>query len=419
MMLLVLGCAGCVNLPHPDPDMPCTVQTNNEAQALALMQAQSTALMGTAFIPGNKVTLLEDGTATYAAMLAEISHASIRIDMESYEFDGDIANKFADLLIQKAQQGVQVHLIYDDFGTNAPAALFDRLRQAGVLVVKYNPLNPAQMKTLDINKRDHRKLLVIDDQVMFTGGVNIAQVYENHHSSYKIIKTPEALPWRDTDVEIIGPVANVFDSLFVQTWQEQKGAPLPLVTVTPRSSGTSIVQALDGSPRDGNPAIYRTLLTAMSAAHKSIHLTTGFFAPPPDMIEAMKCAARRGVDVRVIVPSISNSDTTITAGRADYEGLLKAGVHIYERQGAVLHAKTAVIDGQWSVVGSSNLDWRSVVYNNEIDAVIMGPDFGAQMETMFAKDQAASRQITPGIWSHRGFGERLKEFRARLVTFLL
>ncbi len=418
-MLLAVGCTGCVHLPHPDPDMPCTLQTSTEAQALAVMHAQSTALMGTAFIAGNKVTLLENGAATYPAMLAEISHARIRVDMESYEFDGDIANKFADLLIQKAQQGVQVHLIYDDFGTNAPAGLFDRLRQAGVLVVKYNPLNPAQMKTLDINKRDHRKLLVIDDQVVFTGGVNIAQVYENHHASYKIAKSPETLPWRDTDVEIIGPVADVFDRIFVQTWQEQKGAALPEISVTPHPSGTSIVQALDGSPRDGNPAIYKTLLTAMAAAHQSIHLTTGFFAPPPDMIEAMKCAARRGVDVRVIVPSISNSDTTISAGRADYDGLLKAGVHIYERQGAVLHAKTAVIDGQWSVVGSSNLDWRSVVYNNEIDAVVMGPDFGAQMEAMFAKDMAGSREITPAIWAHRGLGERLNEFRARLVTFLL
>lgn len=418
-MILVAGCAGCVHLPHPDPDMPCTVATSTEAQALALMQAQSTALMGTAFIPGNKVTLLENGAATYQAMLDEISHASIRIDMESYEFDGDIANKFADLLMLKAEQGVQVHLVYDDFGTNAPAAMFDRLRQAGVLVVKYNPLNPAQMKTLDINKRDHRKLLVIDDQVVFTGGVNIAQVYENHHVSYKNAKTPEALPWRDTDVEINGPVASIFDSLFVQTWREQNGPMLLAMMVSPRPDGTSTVQALDGSPRDGNPAIYKTLLTAMAAAHQSIHLTTGFFAPPPDMIEAMKCAARRGVDVRVIVPSISDSDTTITAGRADYDGLLKAGVHIYERQGAVLHAKTAVIDGQWSVVGSSNLDWRSVVYNNEIDAVIMGPEFGAQMEAMFAKDQAASRQITPEIWAHRGIGERLDELRARLVTFLL
>lgn len=418
-MILVAGCAGCVHLPHPDPDMPCTVATSTEAQALALMQAQSTALMGTAFIPGNKVTLLENGAATYQAMLDEISHASIRIDMESYEFDGDIANKFADLLMLKAEQGVQVHLVYDDFGTNAPAAMFDRLRQAGVLVVKYNSLNPAQMKTLDINKRDHRKLLVIDDQVVFTGGVNIAQVYENHHVSYKNAKTPEALPWRDTDVEINGPVASIFDSLFVQTWREQNGPMLLAMMVSPRPDGTSTVQALDGSPRDGNPAIYKTLLTAMAAAHQSIHLTTGFFAPPPDMIEAMKCAARRGVDVRVIVPSISDSDTTITAGRADYDGLLKAGVHMYERQGAVLHAKTAVIDGQWSVVGSSNLDWRSVVYNNEIDAVIMGPEFGAQMEAMFAKDQAASRQITPEIWAHRGIGERLDELRARLVTFLL
>ncbi|OYV61773.1 MAG: hypothetical protein B7Z71_03995 [Acidocella sp. 21-58-7] len=277
------------------------------------------------------------------------------------------------------------------------------------------------MKNFDVNKRDHRKLLVVDDQLVFTGGVNIAQVYENHRASYKIATTAQTLPWRDTDVKIAGPVVASFDQLFTQTWREQKGPPIE-DAVPPAGKlpgGTSVVQALDGSPRDHHPAIYKTLLVAMAAARTSIHLTTGFFAPPPDMVEALKCAARRGVDVRVIVPAISDSDSTIAAGRADYDDLLKAGVHVYERQGVVLHAKTAVIDGQWSVVGSSNLDWRSVVYNNEIDAIVMGPDFGTQMELMFSKDIASSLEITAARWKHRGVGERLNEFRARLVSFLL
>ena len=183
--------------------------------------------------------------------------------------------------------------------------------------------------------------------------------------------------------------------------------------------GDSVVQALDGSPRDGHPAIYRTLLVAIAAAHKSVHLTTGFFAPPPDLLEALECAARRGVDVRIIVPGISNSDSTITAGRSHYEELLAAGVKVYERQGVVLHAKTAVIDGVWSVVGSANLDWRSVVFNNEIDAVVLGPTFGSEMETQFSKDLLASKEITLSQWQHRGIGERLDEFRARMVEFML
>ncbi|HQT39749.1 MAG TPA: phospholipase D-like domain-containing protein [Acidocella sp.] len=418
-VLVALGCAGCVQLPQFDPDLACTIPTHTETEALAVMQARSVALTHTPFVAGNKVVLLENGPATYGAMLAAMAAATDRIDMESYEFDGDVAEKFADMMIAKQAQGVQVHLIYDDYGTNAPAGLFDRLRKGGVQVVKYNPLDPLQMKTLDINKRDHRKLLVIDGETAFTGGVNIAQVYENHHASYQHEKAPGSIPWRDTDVEVSGPVVNVFDQLFVQTWAQQKGPPLLPTPPDTAIEGTSVVQALDGSPVDGHPAIYKTLLVAMAAAHSSIHLTTGFFAPPPDMIQALECAARRGVDVRVIVPAVSDSGTTVTAGRSHYEDLLKAGVHVYERHGAVLHAKTAVIDGQWSVVGSSNLDWRSVVFNNEIDAVVMGPDFGGLMEAMFSKDLAASKEITLTAWRHRGVAERLNEVRARMVESLL
>ena len=417
----VLGSlAGCASLPQTDPDLACNIPAPSEAQAMALIESESTALTGMTFVPGNAVHLLENGPKTYSAMQAAMRGATRRIDMESYEFDGNIAEQFADLLIAAHARGVQVDLIYDDYGTNAPAALFQRLRAGGVNVVTYNPLDPAEMKTLDINKRDHRKLLVIDNHEVFTGGVNIAQVYENHHPSGQVSQNPKQLPWRDTDVEITGPVAGSFENLFLQTWTEQKGgalppAPLPMTATV----GDSSVQALDGSPRDGHPAIYKTLLVAIAAARRSVHLTTGFFGPPPDLLEALQCAARRGVGVRIIVPSISNSDSSIAAGRSNYTQLLNAGVHIYERHGAVLHAKTAVIDGMWSVVGSANLDWRSVVFNNEIDAVVLGPSFGREMEAQFTQDIAASVQITPEMWKDRGIGERLDEFRARMVESFL
>jgi cardiolipin synthase len=418
--LALTGLAGCASLPQFDPDLACNIPTQTEAQAMAVIRQNSTQLTGTAFIPGNTVHLLENGPKTYAAMQAAILNAHQRIDMESYEFDGAVAQQFATLLIAKRTQGVQVDLIYDDFGTSAPPGLFDQLRKSGVNVVTYNPLTPTKMTTLDINKRDHRKLLVIDSDIAFTGGVNIADVYKNHHARAAATNDPKKLPWRDTDVKISGPVVADFEQLFMQTWYEQNGPVIPAPPPdTASAQGDSTVQALDGSPRDGHPAIYKTLLIAIAAAHKSVHLTTGFFGPPPDLLEALECAARRGVDVRIIVPSTSTSDTTIAAGRSNYAGLLKAGVHIYERQSAVLHAKTAVIDGQWSVVGSANLDWRSVVFNNEIDAVILGPSFGQEMEAQFQKDILASQEITPTAWQHRGVGERLDEMRARMVEFLL
>ncbi|GLR67825.1 cardiolipin synthase B [Acidocella aquatica] len=424
-ILALTTLTGCVTMPQIDPDLACDIPTANEAQALTIMRAESIKLTNTPFVPGNSVHLLENGPTTYAAMQSAISGAKQRIDLESYEFDGPIAVEFAQLLIAEHALGIQVDLIYDAYGTNAPPGLFDDLRRNGVNVLTYSPLTPASMLTMDINRRDHRKLLIIDGAIAFTGGINIAQVYENH--AYKnhryaapASSDPAKMPWRDTDVEVTGPVVSVFEQLFMQTWTEQKGPPIPAPPPTSTApQGDSTVQALDGSPKDSHPAIYKTLLTAIAAARKSIHLTTGFFAPPPDLLNALQCAARRGVDVRIIVPSTSTSDSSIAAGRANYGDLLEAGVHIYERHGAVLHAKTAVIDGAWSLVGSANLDWRSVVFNNEIDAVVLGQTFGAEMETQFRKDTAASTEITLTNWRRRSLNERLNEFRARLIEFML
>lgn len=177
--------------------------------------------------------------------------------------------------------------------------------------------------------------------------------------------------------------------------------------------------AIAGDPATQRPLIYRALLVAITLARRSIHLTTGFFVPPPDLLHALERAARRGVEVRVIVPAHSTSNLAIYAGRADYEDLIEAGVHIFERQDVVLHAKTAVIDGGWSAVGSSNLDWRSVVYNNEDDALILDAAFAKKMEAMFDDDVAASQEITAQQWARRPFVERLDEWWAKLAQIFL
>ncbi len=205
--------------------------------------------------------------------------------------------------------------------------------------------------------------------------------------------------------------------------KHMEGAARPALAPAPATPGLvrgpAIVQAIDGAPVDNHPVIYETLLSAFALAKSSIHLTTGFFAPPPEMDEALRDAARRGVDVAIVVPAKSESDAARLAGRSHYADLLEAGVKIYERTGVVLHAKTAVVDGLWSTVGSSNLDWRSTILNNEIDAVILGRDFGGKMEAMFQDDVEASRQITPEAWARRGLGERVGETWARMVAELL
>lgn len=419
MAVVLLLLFGCTAPSHVDPKVVAAEAPRSEQESIALLTKISSHFEKLPFVPGNDVMLLRDGPATYAAMTAAINGAKQRIDMESYQFDTAGATKFAPLLIAKRAQGVEVHLIYDAWGSmSQDTALFDQLRKQGVQVVPYNPLGDDGKLDLDINHRDHRKLLVVDGAVAITGGVNVTSAYLNPKGSAS--SDPEKMQWRDTDVRIEGPVVAQFETLWARTWHDQHGPALPPPPPTPATvRGPSIVQAIDGAPTDGHPVIYETLLSAFALAKSSIWLTTGFFVPTPQMDEALQDAARRGVDVRIIVPANSDSNAAREAGRAHYTDLLRAGVKIYERQGVVLHAKTAVVDGLWSTVGSSNLDWRSTTLNNEIDAVILGHDFGAKMQAMFNDDLAASREITPQAWAHRGIGERARETWAQMLDGLL
>ena len=258
----------------------------------------------------------------------------------------------------------------------------------------------------------------MDGRIAVTGGVNISRVYQNSQPGPAADPNDEA--WRDTDVRIEGPVTGQFERYFMQTWRLQKGAPIADPPPPPAPApGGFMVQAIDGAPDNGRPLIYRTLLAAITLSRKSVHLTTGFFVPTPDIVRALEAAARRGVDVQVIVPGRSTSDAAVAAGRAKYGDLLEAGIILHEFQGKILHAKTAVIDGAWVAVGSSNLDWRSTVWNNEIDAIILGADFGSQMEAVFRNDVAASKTIALAAWRDRGLGERLHELKAKMVEELL
>jgi cardiolipin synthase len=415
-LILVLAClvAGCAELPVVDDDIAQALQSADTGRRLDLLRQQTERIAQWPFVGGNAVELLRDGPATYAAMTAAITAAKQRVDMESYTFDTAEGGKFAELLLAKRAEGVDVDLIYDAWGSlGASSAMFARLRQGGVRVLEVHPLGP--IHALDFNRRDHRKLLVTDAAVAITGGVNISEVYETPRAD-----DPNALPWRDTDVRIEGPAAAEFERAFLSTWRRQKGGPIPEPPPTPEARpGDTRVLAIAGDPNTQRPLIYRALLVAITLARSSIHLTTGFFAPPPDLLHALERAARSGVDVRLVVPAHSTNEPAILAGRADYEDLMEAGVHIYERQNVVLHAKTAVIDGAWSAVGSSNLDERSVVFNNEIDAVILGSAFAQKMEAMFGDDIAASREIDPRQWAERPFTERLDEWWARLLQLFL
>jgi cardiolipin synthase len=382
------------------------------------------AIVGSPLTVGNQATLLQDGPATYSAMLAAIEAARDHIHLETYILDDDeVGRKFADALIAKQKKGVQVSVIHDSVGTlNTPKDFFKRMTDTGIQVLEFNPVNPTQArKGWELNQRDHRKLLIVDGKVAFLGGINISSVYSSGSfsrsgkgssgSGSNVAPGKDGKAWRDTHVRLQGPVVAEYQRLFLGTWKKQKGPPLRDRNYFPplQNVGNQVVRAIGSSPDDPYALIYATLLSAIGAAETSVHITMAYFAPDPQFLEALKAAARRGVDVTLILPSQTDSWLIFHAGRRFYTPLLKAGVKIYERKGVILHAKTAVIDGVWATIGSTNLDWRSFLHNDELNAVVLGAEFSQQMEAMFSKDLEASQPVTLKQWKKRPLDDRMKE----------
>ncbi|MDN7615253.1 phospholipase D-like domain-containing protein [Burkholderia cepacia] len=386
------------------------------------------AIGGSPLVVGNEVRLLQDGPATYQAMFAAMAAAKDHINLETFGIDdSDVGRQFADALIAQQSRGVQVNLIYDSVGAlGTPSTYFDRLRVAGIRVLEFNPVNPlSTRKPWALNHRDHRKLLIVDGRMAFLGGINISSVYSSGSSGgHRSESTDDAgatRGWRDTDVQISGPIVAQFQKLFLQTWNTQNGKPLAELHYFPQllSQGPEIVRAVGSTPDDPFSLIYLMLIAAIGNAEQRVYLTNAYFVPDPQLVDALVDAAKRGVDVRMILPGRSDSALAFYAGRSHYADLLEAGVKIYERRGALLHAKTAIVDGVWSCVGSSNLDWRSALDNDEINAVVLGQTFAQRMESAFAEDMAASDEIGREGWKHRSILLRVKEWTARLWAHLL
>jgi cardiolipin synthase A/B len=384
------------------------------------------AIAGAPLSAGNDVTLLHDGPATYGAMFEAIGSARDHVNIELYIFEADeIGKRFADLLIRKRGEGVAVNVIYDSVGSiDTPPEFFRRLSAAGIQLLEFNPLNPLQLrKGWRINHRDHRKIVIVDGELAFTGGINISDVYSRGSSpgSARARRSGRPTGWRDTNVRIAGPAVAGLQELFLASWDKQKGEPLPPRNWFPqlKPQGKHLVRVIGSSPDDAAAATYLTLVSAIAHAERFVHLTMAYFVPDRQMLDVLMDAARRGVDVKLILPSHSDFWAVFHAGRSRYSELIEAGVSIHERQVALLHAKTAVIDGVWSTVGSSNMDWRSFLHNDEVNAVILGSDFAGEMEAMFRRDLANSVRIDSEQWARRGLGNRLKEQAARIWQYWL
>jgi cardiolipin synthase len=451
LALALLPLGGCSSLPTIVPDLARRTEASVQLQGARgpLSRAQSNAILdrlkgrgietdifdrhlaleeaivGSPLTTGNQVVLLQDGPATYTAMFAAIASAKDHINMETYLLEDDeIGQRFARELIAKQRLGVQVNLIRDSAGTfTTPTAFFQRMIDSGVKVLEFNPINPLlARKVWELNQRDHRKLLIVDGRTAFLGGINISSVYSGGSFSQRSqVRTDGNLAWRDTDLQLRGPVVAEFQKLFLATWASQKGEPLPAKNYFPvlEPVGRQVVRAIGSSPDEPYSAIYATLMSAIASAETSVNLTNAYFVPDPQLLEALEAAAQRGVDVKLILPSQTDSWLTFHAGRGYYERLLRAGVKIFERRGVILHSKTALIDSVWSTVGSTNLDWRSFLHNRELNAVVLGSEFGAQVQAMIDKDLAMSDRLTLEQWQSRALDMRVKELFARIWEYWL
>ncbi|MGW8307019.1 MAG: phospholipase D-like domain-containing protein [Achromobacter pulmonis] len=395
---------------------------------LARHLAVEEAVSGAPLVAGNRVRLLTDGPGTYQDMLRSIAQARRYVHMETYIFDDDEEGaRFAEALIAAKRRGADVALMVDAVGTlNTPDALFQRLRDADVQVAVFNPVNPASGSRAgwSPNQRNHRKILVVDGKVGYLGGINVSAVYASSPAAESVApggadgeRTGAAgAPWRDTHLRIDGPAVAQLEAVIERGWQSQAKEPLRGggVAIAP-AAGPTRVRILANQPdRSDGYTVYLTLMSAFESAQRSIHITMAYFVPDPAFVDALAAAARRGVDVVLVLPGFSDSSLVFHAGRSHYTRLLHAGVKLYERRDALLHAKTAVVDGVWSTVGSSNMDWRSFALNYEVNAVVLGADFGAGMEALFQRDVAASVRISPGAWQARGVDDRFMEFFSRM-----
>ncbi len=450
LAVFAMSCAiiSCKTLPEVDPVVPAkaspTIETprgtlppkqasalvskrwaasGSDLKALAAVEEQAT---GVPLIAGNRVSLLFDGPATMREMMAAARAAASSINLETYIFDQDeIGLQFADLLIEKQRAGVQVNVMVDAVGALAtPAAFFDRMRAAGIRVVVFNPVNPAKAKgKWEINNRDHRKLMVVDGRIAFTGGINISSTYASSSlfrskSKQAQVKGEKEVGWRDTHIKIEGPAVAPLQYSFVNLWVQQEGGELNKAEYFPalQPVGDKILRVLATNP-DGDFEIYKSLVTAMTESKKSIHLTAAYFVPDQQIVDALVNAAKRGVDVKLVLPGVSDHSMIRYAGQAFYDQLLAGGVKIFELQIAVLHAKTAVIDSGWSTIGSANIDRRSFIHNYELNVVVIDPAFGRDMESAFNEDLRDSKEVTLEGWRHRPWADRLREWAASLAGY--
>lgn len=370
-------------------------------------------IYGSTFVDGNKVTLLWKNQELFRTIFNAVADAQELICLEFYIFRNDeTGTELAEILKRKAAEGVQVYVLHDHFGSLGTSSRFWRsLREAGVHIRASRPFK--WKAPFHYIHRDHKKLIIIDGVRAFTGGLNIANEYRGYH------RTRKREGWRDTGIFLEGPVATALFENFSKTWELWKGEAIPFnKTVEPRNGGLPVLPIFASSAK-GRRKMRKLLYYSIMNARESIHLTTAYFTPSRRMIHVLEDAVKRGVSVRLLLPGKSDIQAAHHTGRAFYGRLLRAGVEIHLYHGEILHAKTSVFDGQWSIIGSANLDFQSLRRNDEGNVGIIDRAFGDEMIGMFNGDLLRSETLEASTWRRRPLCDKISEhlyslFRRRL-----
>lgn len=365
----------------------------------------------------HKVAILRDGVQAFASMLQAIASAQRTICFESYIFREDTTGMhFAESLMVRARAGVEVSVLVDGWGTgDLSAELRERFSAAGVKWLVFGRLRfsrSLERYVSRLRRRNHRKALIVDGKIGFTGGLNIADAYASGEAGEHA--------WRDTHVRVEGAAAAELQAVFLETWTRYRGPPLDKTRYAPpRRSAPSGLRVVTNDFGRNNKDIRRAYQQAFSHAQRRIDIMNAYFVPPSRLLRTLRQAVRRGVAVNVIVGAATDVMLTLFAARHLYSRLLRSGVRVYEWHERVLHAKTAVIDGKWVTIGTSNLDALSLHANLELNLIIEDKGVGAAMERLFDEDLSKSREVTLEWVKERSWLERAFWWLAYQVRYWL
>jgi cardiolipin synthase len=392
-----------LNLHTPEKEIQHQVEHSHDITDPQFRREMG-ALLGPAIVGGNQIQALENGDEIFPAMLSAIAAARRTITFETYIYwSGDVGNQFADALIERKHAGVQVHVMLDWLGSERiNRSLVRRMQQAGIEVERYHPLRWYNLGR--INNRTHRKVLIIDGQVGFTGGVGIADQWRGH------AQDPDH--WRDCHFRVEGPVVGQMQSAFLDNWIKTTGNVLHGDPYFPDLDevGELDMQMFISSPAGGSASMRLMYLTAITAAEHSIDIAAAYFIPDSLMTEELVKAQKRGVCVRVLVPDKhTDSEIVRVVSKREWGPLLESGAAMYQYEPTMLHTKMLIFDRFMVSVGSTNFDTRSFELNDEASLNVYDTDFAAHMTAVFEADLKLAKAYSLSEWQHRRWLERAAE----------